>query len=269
MSKLNIINTGYFWIESNPLFHTTAKTPTSTDLVVFIDETSLRDGYFPNEVSINCLYENSSHLLAEKGIFSLLYISSNKTSLRNDKEPNTLDQQTEKLVDLLETFFEKYGIFEKITLIGSEVGAHIAVGVVTKTRIKKFKISKLVLLSPPAYPRGIDNIPFGQEFETELASFEKFKSAPIFERLKRFCSLGRDLLIGFWENDNLLISNEVQNHFFGLRPKERNIKMRVNKNRRGDFRTLKMRDNSHEPKNEETEKITKEVINFICSNTNH
>ncbi len=263
-SKTTTSRAGYLWIESNFLQHTVAKTKDANKLVVFIDRTTQRADRNSNRTLIGSLYNCLSQQLVEKGVFSLLYTPSGKEFSENDKALNTLDLQTEKLVDLLEIFFEEFGVFDDITLIGLCDGAHIAVSVLAKTRIKKFKIDRLVLLSPPTYPERIDQVPFGPEFEDRLASFEKFKSSPIFEKLKRFCSLGRDLMLGFPGDEGSSVPTEVQAHFFGLNPKERNLQRRVNANKRGVFRTLKITKGLQKSDNDEIVKMANEMINFIC-----
>ena len=256
----NAIGTGYFWIEGDPFWHTISQKDSST-FILFINTTSWETDYSSDEFSIvNSLYYNLTYQLANKNVSSLLYAPTNKECSGNNNRGNTLSLKAEKLVEFLDIFFKEHGVFKNITVVGLGNGAHIAVSLLAKTRTKRFKISKLILLSPPAYPEDIDNIPFGKQFEDRISIFTNFKEAPIIKKLKQFFCSKKSLMICFFGTGNSPNIMEAQKLFLGLRPIRKNPEREAEENKGRTFETLVTKE-CHS--NIDIE-VSSKIVEFIC-----
>jgi len=160
---------------------------------------------------INKLFGQMAILLKEKGYSSLLYNHPATGKSDGDQNKETIRSRSQTLASLTEAFCERIGV-NHCSFIGSSSGAYIALRTLPFLK-DSLHISKLVLLSPAAYPKEIEIIPYGKNFTRIVRQDWNITSSPAYEALRDFSNRGDGILIAFFENDDPPIPVKIQQHY--------------------------------------------------------
>ena len=161
---------------------------------------------------INKLYGHLAIKNLDKNISSLLYNQPATGGSSGERETETLQSRTNILAELVQHFGAKIDCVENV-LIGASAGAYMAVNAIEKIRNEKFKPSKLILLSPAAYPEEIENVPSGEKFSKIIRQPWDIAKSPIFSKLEDFAQNGGSVYVSFFESDNPPIPEHIQEYF--------------------------------------------------------
>jgi hypothetical protein len=161
---------------------------------------------------INKLYGNLALKMLENNTSSLLYNQSATGGSTGIWEEETLMSRAGVLSGLTSVFHEKLSS-DKISLIGMSAGAYIAVDSIQSLQEEGFAVSKLILMSPAAYPEEVENIPYGTEFSTAIRRHWDINNSPIFDKIEKYVRCGGMVLISFFENDHPPIPHSIQDKY--------------------------------------------------------
>ena len=164
---------------------------------------------------INKLYGLLGLRLLEHSISSLLYNQPGTGGSSGKWQEETLQSRSETLVNLIKHFSETISPMD-VALIGTSAGAYMAVSAIDRILNLGYKVSKLVLLSPAAYPEEIEIVPYGEEFTRLIRKPWDVATSPIFPKLKKFVADGGSLLISFFEADDPPIPLYIQEYYRNL-----------------------------------------------------
>lgn len=192
-------------------------------------------GGIPREVErrhklplINKLYGHLALILQESGTSSLLYNQPATGASNGEWGKEMLQSRTSTLVGLVDRFGKQLS-FSGHGLIGSSSGAYMAINAVEQIEAKGHTVSKLLLLSPAAYPQKIETVPYGEEFTRILKQPWDIATSPVFPKLKRFLKNGTSILLCFFEHDDppipLYIQEYYRNYMYGLQKEGKHVEV--------------------------------------------
>lgn len=176
-------------------------------------------GGIPREVErrknlplINKLYGHLALILQESGISSILYNHPATGGSNGEWGKETLESRTSTLIGLVD-HFGKQMRFSDHALIGSSAGAYMAINAIEQIEMRGHKVSKLLLLSPAAYPREIEGVLYGEEFTRILKQPWDVATSPVFPKLKKFVNNNVSILLCFFEHDDPPIPLYIQEYY--------------------------------------------------------
>src|SRR3989344_7628477 len=161
---------------------------------------------------INKLYGHLAIKLLDHGMSSLLYNQPATGGSSGDWEKETLRSRA-KTLEGIATHFSEQTSASDIALIGTSAGAYMALSAIEKIQSEGCKVSRLVLLSPAAYPEEIETVPYGEAFTTLIRTPWDVATSPVFPRLKKFISARGSLLVSFFEADTPPLPEYVQEYY--------------------------------------------------------
>src|SRR3989344_7289201 len=161
---------------------------------------------------INKLYGHLAIKLLDHGMSSLLYNQPATGGSSGDWEKETLRSRA-KTLDGIATHFSEQTSASDIALIGTSAGAYMAVSAIEAIQRTGHTVSKLALLSPAAYPKEIEEIPYGEAFTQRIHTPWDIATSPVFPRLQKFIASKGSLLVSFFEADNPPIPEYVQEYY--------------------------------------------------------
>lgn len=164
---------------------------------------------------VNKLYGHLALALQPLSISSLLYNQPATGGSGGNWDTETLQSRTEALAALVKHFQTQLGTIEN-ALIGSSSGAYMAVGAIEKIQAGGGEVTRLILLSPAAYPEKIERVPYGVEFTQILREPWDIATSPVFARLERFVKDGGKVLKCFFEVDDPPIPRYIQEYYQNL-----------------------------------------------------
>ena len=110
-------------------------------------------------------------------------------------------------------YFHKDTSASSVSLVGTSAAGYMAVNALEQLRDQEIKTTKLVLLSPAAYPKAIEKIPYGEAFTKLIRKPWNIAESPIFPKLERYVRDGGSLFISFFEADNPPIPLHIQEYY--------------------------------------------------------
>lgn len=161
---------------------------------------------------INKLYGHLALVLQAAGVSSLLYNQPATGGSSGDWHKETLSSRTKTLAELVDHFGKQFH-FSDYALIGSSSGAYMAINAIEQIEGQGHKISKLLLLSPAAYPKEVETVPYGKKFTELLHEPWNVANSPIFLKLKKFLGGDTSLLLCFFEHDDPPIPLYIQEYY--------------------------------------------------------
>ncbi len=202
-------------VRSNRIRCAVAKGPRTHRLIIMV-------GGIPRDPTkrerlplVNKLYGHLARKLLDCGVTSIMYNQPATGGSTGEWEKETLNTRTQTLEDLTIHFVQQY-LATDIGLIGTSSGAYMAVSAIEKIQSERCKVSKLVLLSPAAYPLEIERVPYGEEFTRLIRTLWDIATSPVFAKLRKFVTTGGALLVTFFEADNPPIPEYVQEYYRGF-----------------------------------------------------
>ncbi len=125
---------------------------------------------------------------------------------------DTINTRKNILIELIKHYHQ--GRSDNV-LVGTSLGAYIIAAALPDLKKIDLLPKKIILISPPAFPEEIEEVPYGKEFTAILKKFSKFDQSPIFERIEWFLkNKDSKIIITFSEYDHPTIPFMVQNQFF-------------------------------------------------------
>lgn len=164
---------------------------------------------------INKLYGHLAILMLDHRMNSLLYNQPATGGSSGEWESETFRTRSMTLAGIVRHFCEQTCCSDNV-LIGTSAGAYIAVNAVDQIQNLGYSVSKLVLLSPAAYPKEIEDVPYGEEFTRIVRTPWDIAKSPVFQKLEKFVASGGSLLISFFEADDPPIPLYIQEYYRGL-----------------------------------------------------
>lgn len=161
---------------------------------------------------INKLYGNLAVKSIDQNISSLLYNQPATGGSSGDWEKETMKSRAEILTGLTEHFYKKLSCSD-ICLVGMSAGSYMAVDAASQIQNKGFNIPKLILMSPAAYPKEVENIPYSNEFTETLRKPWNVSESPVFPKLEKYVKDGGIVLISFFEADDPPIPKFIQDQY--------------------------------------------------------
>jgi len=161
---------------------------------------------------INKLYGHLAIKLAAVRESSVMYNQPATGGSGGDWDKETLQTRARVLAGVSEHFCEKVKP-KQVAIVGTSAGAYMAAKSILELQESGINVSKLVLLSPAAYPESIDDIPYGEKFSEIVRTPWNVSDSPIFSILQRFTESGGSVLISFFEDDDPPIPKQIQEYY--------------------------------------------------------
>ena len=161
---------------------------------------------------INKLYGHLALTLLVQNESSLLYNQPATGDSTGEWEKETFQSRTEVLIETSKYFYNRTKS-SNLSLIGTSAGAYMALNALPQLEGLGIQIPKLVLLSPAAFPKGIEDIPYGESFSKAIRENWDVAESPAFSLLERYVKNGGSVFISFFEEDDPPIPEHIQNYY--------------------------------------------------------
>jgi len=161
---------------------------------------------------INKLYGHLALKILDQNESSLLYNQPATGGSSGEWEKETLQTRTDVLINIIKLFCERIDSSD-VSLMGTSAAGYMAVSAIERIQALGSKVSKLILLSPAAYPKEVENIAYGPEFTELIRQQWNVAESPVFSRLEKYIRDGGSVYITFFEVDNPPIPQQVQEYY--------------------------------------------------------
>ena len=161
---------------------------------------------------INKLYGHLAIKLLNENESGLLYNQPATGGSSGELEKETIQTRTKTLAEISKYFHERTHA-PSLSLIGTSAGAYMAVNALDQLEDQHIKVSKLILLSPAAYPKEVEDIPYGETFRDIIRKPWDIKESPIFSKLEKYMQDGGSVFISFFEHDDPPIPKHIQDYY--------------------------------------------------------
>ncbi|TSA44924.1 hypothetical protein D4R51_02950 [bacterium] len=161
---------------------------------------------------INKLYGHLALKLLDENESSLLYNQPATGGSSGEWENETIQSRTDILVGVSRHFHELTNS-SNLSLIGTSAGAYMAVNALEQLENQHIKVPKLVLLSPAAYPKDAEDVPYGPAFTGIVRQPWDIAESPIFPKLEQYIKNGGSVFISFFESDDPPIPEHIQEYY--------------------------------------------------------
>lgn len=161
---------------------------------------------------INKLYGHLALKMLDQNESSLLYNQPSTGGSSGEWEEETLRSRTEVLAEITKYFHDNVSA-SNISLIGTSAAGYMAVNALEHLQNQGVKVPKLALLSPAAYPKEAENIPYSKEFTEIVSRAWNIADSPIFPKLEKYIKDGGSLYISFFEADDPPIPQHIQEYY--------------------------------------------------------
>lgn len=161
---------------------------------------------------INKLYGYLALKMQGQHESSLLYNQPATGGSTGEWETETFRSRTEVLVETSKYFFEDTKA-SNLSLIGTSAGAYVAIRALQQFEERGIGVSKLVLLSPAAFPENIENVPYGEIFSSIIRENWNVAESPAFSLLETYLKKGGSVFISFFEADDPPIPQHIQSFY--------------------------------------------------------
>ncbi len=161
---------------------------------------------------INKLYGHLALKMLSFNESSLMYNQPATGKSTGDWNKETLQTRAHTLANLSLHFYEKVKS-SNLAIIGTSAGAYMAVKSLEELQKNNVKVSKLILLSPAAYPEDVEGVPYGEKFSEIIRKPWNVADSPIFQDLRNFVNGGGSVFISFFEDDHATIPTHIQEYY--------------------------------------------------------
>ena len=124
-------------------------------------------------------------------------------------EEETFQSRTKVLVETSKYFYDRMQS-SNLSLIGTSAGAYMAVNALEQLETLGISVPKLVLLSPAAFPKEIENVPYGKSFTQIIRRKWDVAESPAFSLLEKYMRKGGSVFISFFEEDDPPIPRHIR-----------------------------------------------------------
>jgi hypothetical protein len=161
---------------------------------------------------INKLYGHLALKLTEQNTSSLLYNQPATGGSTGDWETETLESRSRIIVELA-THLSSETKIKELKLLGTSSGAYMSASVIQNLQDSGLNVSRVALLSPAAYPKGAETIPYGARFTNAVNTQWDLEDSPVFSKLESYIRSGGSLFISFFEADDPPIPQSIQTYY--------------------------------------------------------
>ena len=161
---------------------------------------------------INKLYGHLALKLLEQNESSLLYNQPATGGSTGTWEEETFQSRTKVLAETSKYFYDRIQS-PNLSLIGTSAGAYMAINALEQLEALGIPIPKLVLLSPAAFPKEIENVPYGESFTRIVRREWDVATSPVFPLLEKYMGKGGSIFMSFFEEDDPPIPRHVQDFY--------------------------------------------------------
>lgn len=161
---------------------------------------------------INKLYGHLALKLLDQNESSLLYNQPATGGSTGEWEKETFQSRTEVLVETSKYFLDRTKS-SNLSLIGTSAGAYMAINALEQLKDLGIQVPKLTLLSPAAFPKGIEAVPYGESFSSAIRENWNIAESPVFSLLEVYVKNGGSVFISFFEADDPPIPEHIQNYY--------------------------------------------------------
>ena len=161
---------------------------------------------------INKLYGHLAIKLLDKNESGLLYNQPSTGGSSGEWGKETIQSMTDVLTGVAEHFYKNTSA-STVSLIGTSAAGYMAVNALEQLRDQEIKTTKLVLLSPAAYPKAIEEMPYGEAFTEFIRRPWNIAESPVFPKLDKYVRDGGSLFISFFEADDPPIPQRIQEYY--------------------------------------------------------
>lgn len=161
---------------------------------------------------INKFYGYLALKLKGEGESSILYNQPATGGSGGEWGKETIQSRADVLSGI-STYFRKRVHSSDLSLVGTSAGAYIAVNALEQLENQNIKIPKLALISPAAYPKEAEDVPYGETFSNIIRKPWNVADSPIFPKLEKYVKNGGSLFLGFFEHDDPPIPKHIQEYF--------------------------------------------------------
>lgn len=177
---------------------------------------------------INKLYGYLALKLFEQDESALLYNQPATGGSTGEWGKETFQSRTEVLVETAKYFYNRTKS-SSLSLIGTSAGAYMAINALEQLEGLGIQVPKLALLSPAAFPKGIEDMPYGESFSRAIHENWNVAESPAFPLLEKYVKSGGSVFISFFEADDPPIPEHIQNYYkdFAQRLSDESADIRV------------------------------------------
>ncbi|MGD0328220.1 MAG: hypothetical protein ABSB00_00700 [Minisyncoccia bacterium] len=161
---------------------------------------------------INKLYGHLALKMLDQAESSLLYNQPATGGSTGKWEKETFQSRTEVLVETSKYFYDRTKS-SNLSLIGTSAGAYMAINALEQLENLEIKVPKIVLLSPAAFPKSIENIPYGESFSRIIREDWNVAESPVFPVLEKYIKNDGSIFISFFEADDPPIPKHIQDFY--------------------------------------------------------
>ncbi len=161
---------------------------------------------------INKLYGHLALKLLDINKSSLLYNQPATGGSGGDWENENITTRTNTLIEISEHFFKDTQSSD-LSLIGTSAAAYMVVNAIKYLQDSHINISKIVLISPAAFPKNVENIPYGDSFSNIIRKSWNIEESPVFSKIEDYVKGGGKVFITFFENDDPPIPKYIQDYY--------------------------------------------------------
>lgn len=161
---------------------------------------------------INKLYGHLALKALDQAESSLLYNQPATGGSTGEWEKETFQSRTEVLVETSKYFYDLTKS-SNLSLIGTSAGAYMAINALEQLENLEIQVPRIVLLSPAAFPKSIENIVYGESFSKIIRENWDIADSPVFPILERYVKNGGSVFISFFEADDPPIPIHIQSFY--------------------------------------------------------
>lgn len=161
---------------------------------------------------INKLYGHLALKMLIQDESSLLYNQPATGGSTGEWERETFQSRTEVLVETAKYFFDRIKS-SNLSLVGTSAGAYVAIKALEQLEELRIRVPNLALLSPAAFPKSVEDIPYGESFSRIIREDWDVAESPVFPILEKYAKGGGSIFMSFFEADDPPIPKHIQNFY--------------------------------------------------------
>jgi len=161
---------------------------------------------------INKLYGHLALKVLDQGESSLLYNQPSTGGSTGEWKEETFQSRTKVLVETSKYFYDHTSA-TNLSLVGTSAGAYMVVNALQQLEGLGIRVPRIALLSLAAFPKGIEDIAYGESFSRAIHEDWDISDSPVFPLLEKYVRNGGSVFMSFFEADDPPIPQHIQNFY--------------------------------------------------------
>ncbi len=161
---------------------------------------------------IPTFFGHLAETLESIGISSIMYNHPDTGLSSGDWTKDTLLSRSSVFAKIT-SYFRTATSSKEVALVGVSAGGYMVIKALKELQSNGVTVTKIVLISPAAYPGTIETIPYGDVFTKILRTPWDVRTSPIFPILTKFVQNGGSVLLAFFEDDDPPIPLHIQEYY--------------------------------------------------------